>query len=175
MQGKNVKNLKIIFYLLLILLICRSVTKANVQDSIYDKYVKLATLLSYENLEGQGPMTCRTSNPSISHFLARGENRDEAINRLALMCVKENCENIGKMMKNSIEQTAKLSDQEMEDWLQGQGYSEMDRKNIILNRRDSTLIQDFQNLTCETALPKAKEVAVSICFDQLVTRVSCNR
>ncbi len=152
-----------------ILIIFSSISSAQTPPSleVIDGYVAIAHALDEESLRGEdSKWKC---NFSIMHnnLNASAMTIEQATQRLQLLCIKKECQNIGSKVSESSKKIMQMEAQELRRLLEFAQYP-LEEIDLILKQRD-TFHTPREELNCKTGPSSYKMLAVDSCFSIPVT------
>jgi hypothetical protein len=139
-------------------------------QSTIDLYTQIALTHSLEELAGQGSVSCHYGlfyDPSVQAY---GNDLIDATQRLALLCIKQEC---SKLVDKLVESQNKLSSVKESDYatfLQGLGYSS-EQVTAALQRKKNFSRSDLEKLGC-TNSPQGRMFNADMCF---AVPMNCSR
>lgn len=132
-------------------------------------YVNLALSTDTLRLQGGGPNKCgyAFSNAMVENeatFEVRYSNKpEEAQQRLALLCIKERCPQVGRWMIRGLEYQDNLSGSDITEFYKAQGYPPAQIESMIQNRKTIDR-QKLSQLTCTEASQALRTYVFDSCF-----------
>ncbi len=142
--------------------------------STVDQYVAIAVANDAIQLKGSGSMSCEyamkvTVVENEPDFKAFGQTVQEANQRLALVCIKERCQQAGQWIMKGLEQFDQVGDTDNAEFLKTQGYTDEQIANVLKNRAHMDR-SGLAATTCATGSPLTRMAVFDSCF---ATPMSC--
>lgn len=133
-----------------------------------EQYISLATSNDVKKLKGSGSVSCQyefsiNNYGKDSTYVSYGKDVREASLRLALLCIKERCQQVGQWIMGGLSQIDKISDSDNAEFLRAQGYSDSEIETILKNKREMDR-SGMSQITCDKSTPTARMFVVDSCF-----------
>lgn len=137
------------------------------EQSTVDKYVELALSTDVDVLQGSGKHDCKYSFLVNNYgkdpeYAARGKTIKIAQQNLALQCIKDRCQHVGKWISTEMDNLALVSQADITEFLRSLNLDSQTKAIIEnLQQRDKS---NISSITCETSTPTARMTVVDSCF-----------
>lgn len=160
--------MKFIIAVLLVFKVSITFAQGLVDQTTVDNYVTLAMSNSAEKIKGEGRHRCEyavlvNAYGTDPQYEARAKNVNEAQQRLALLCIKERCQQVGRWINGSLSYMNQISDADTVEFMRAQGYSETEIE-VFHAARSRAVPAELENITCANSVPLGRMVVVDSCF-----------
>lgn len=141
-------------------------------QELIDQYVHLATTTDTTELAGKkGKFSCSFPVIHDPSLRSRGKSIDEAIQRLQLLCIKEQCNKLSDVVHQSLGDFLNMPENELRDFMEFLGYSIEEIEAALINKK-SMHDGSLPKQTCATGTPTFRTAAFEFCFS---TPVHCQK
>ncbi len=135
--------------------------------STEDVYISLALTNDVSKLKGSGPRVCKYDQLVNTYgkdpaYESKGKTLEEAQLRLALLCIKERCKQVGQWILGALGDFDQVNESDKIDYLNSQSYSDSEISTILKNQKEQDRT-NIKSITCETGTPTARFVIVTSC------------
>lgn len=147
------------------LLVC-ALTQAATPPSqdVVDLYARVADQAKEEDLIGKKSRHFCQFSAVHSDYKVYGKNTDEAIQRLQLLCIKDQCKQLGSKVDQAAAELRQMPEQDLRDFLEFNGMSPTQIDSAV----QRILYEPAQVLTkpqnCQSASPLWRTMAFDSCF-----------
>ena len=157
---------RLILVLILSLSLDSEAAKPPSQETV-DNNTWVAINLSEEQIRGnpKPKWVCQHAFVLEKQFTAVGETRDDAIQRAGLLCIKHQCQVVGKKIRAAFDEVLmKLNDEEFPRALKGFGYSDEEIARAVENRKNPNAAAHIEKTNCSNGSPTVRLFAVDACY-----------